>query len=1075
MRFASFFVDRPIFAIVLSALVLLGGWVSLKSLPVEQYPEVVPPTIQVQARYPGASPQTLSETVAAPIEQELVGIEHLLYMSSQSTADGQMNLTLTFEIGTDLDIAQMQVQAKVSNAEPRLPEEVRRLGIVTLKQSPDLLLVIHLISPDQRYDALYLGNYAVLNIRDQLKRVNGVGDTRVFGSDEYAMRVWLDPDRLVARGLTASDVVNAIREQNVQVAAGAVGQPPGTLGSAFQLTVTSQGRLRTVEDFNSIVVKAGTNGQLVRLSEVARVELGAATYALRSMLDGQDAVAIPIFLRPGANALATAADIKATMSRLKEQFPSGVDYRIVYDTTQFVRQSIDAVITTFFEALILVVVVVMLFLQTWRAAIIPLVAVPVSIIGTFALLNALGFSINTLTLFGLVLAIGIVVDDAIVVIENVERHISEGMEPKAAARLAMQEVTGPIIAISLVLAAVFIPTSFISGINGEFYRQFGLTIAAATLISALNSLTLSPALAGMLLKPAGSFHGPGPSGNALRSNAVPDGVVHDARPDAPTRLINLMFGGFFRLFNRAFVASAHGYEALVKRLLRISAIVLVVFAGLLVLSGQTLYSVPAGFIPPGDRGYLITVVQLPPAASLERTTEVVREVTEQIKSTPGVGHAVGFPGLSIVSFGPSSNAATIFVPLKPFSERVPLGQSANAIAGELRQKLGGIEEAFVAVFPPPPIRGLGSLGGFKLQLQDRGGAGLDALDAAAKQVIAQGNQTPGVVGLFTSFQNNVPQLHAEIDTERALTSGVPLSNLYSTLQVNLGSLYVNDFNLFGRTYQVIAQADADYRLGTSAIEQLQTRTADGQMTPLAGLVRVTEVTGPDRVVRYNTYPAIEINGSAAPGVSSGQAIGIMDKLLGETLPPNMGYEWTELTYLQIIAGNTTLQMFAISVLVVFLVLAALYESWSLPFAIILIMPMVLLFAMLGVKLTGGDNNILTQVALLVLIGLASKNAILLVEFAKVREDAGMNPMEAALEACRLRLRPIIMTSIAFIAGVVPLVLATGAGAEMRQAIGIPVFFGMLGVTFFGLLLTPVFYLVIRGWVTRGRPPATVAA
>jgi multidrug efflux pump len=1037
MRFPSFFVDRPIFAIVLSALVLIGGWVSLKGLPVEQYPEVVPPTIQVSARYPGASPQTLSETVAAPIEQELVGIEHLLYMSSQSTADGAMTLTLTFEIGTDLDIAQMQVQAKVSNAEPRLPEEVRRLGIITRKQSPDLLLAIHLISPDRSYDSLYLGNYAVLNIRDALKRINGVGDTRVFGADEYAMRIWLDPDRLVARGLTASDVVNAIREQNVQVTAGAVGQQPGT-GSAFQLTITSQGRLRSEEDFRQIVVKAGTDGQVVRLGEIARLELGAASYALRAMLDGESAVALPVFLRPGANALDTAAEVKRTMARLKERFPAGMDYRIVYDTTVFVQQSIDAVITTFFEALVLVVVVVMLFLQTWRAAIIPLVAVPVSIVGTFALLNALGFSINTLTLLGLVLAIGIVVDDAIVVVENVERHISEGLTPKAAAHMAMQEVTGPIIAISLVLAAVFIPAAFISGINGQFYRQFGLTIAAATLISAFNSLTLSPALAAMLLKP------------------------HDAKPDAPTRLVNLLFGGFFRLFNRFFEAGSHGYQALVKRLLRVSAIVLLVFGGLLVFSGYTLYSVPPGFIPPGDRGYLITVVQLPPAASLERTTEVVKEVSARIKSTPGVGHAVAFPGLSIVSFGPSSNAATIFVPLRPFSERVPQGLSANAIAGELRKKLGGIEEAFVAVFPPPPIRGLGSLGGFKLQIQDRGGAGLDALDEVTRQVIAQGNQTPGVTGLFTSFQNNVPQLHAEIDTERALTGGVPLRNLYDTLQVNLGSLYVNDFNLFGRTYQVIAQADAPFRSSPSAIEQLQTRTADGRMVPLANLVRVTEITGPDRVVRYNTYPAIEINGAAAPGTSSGEAIAIMEHLLGQTLPPSMGFEWTELTYLQIIAGNTTLQVFAISVLVVFLVLAALYESWTLPLAIILIMPMVLLFAMLGVKFMGGDNNILTQVALLVLIGLASKNAILLVEFAKIREDMGLTRMEAALEACRLRLRPIIMTSIAFIAGVVPLMLASGAGAEMRQAIGTPVFFGMLGVTFFGLLLTPVFYLVIRG-------------
>jgi hydrophobe/amphiphile efflux-1 (HAE1) family protein len=1046
MRFASFFVDRPIFAIVLSALVLIGGWVSLKSLPIEQYPEVVPPTIQVSTRYPGASPQTLSETVAAPIEQELVGIEHLLYMSSQSTADGSMSLTLTFEIGTDLDIAQMQVQAKVQNAEPRLPEEVRRQGIVTRKQSPDLMLVIHLISPDQRYDSLFLGNYAVLNIRDQLKRVDGVGDTRVFGSDEYAMRVWLNPDQLAARSLTASDVAAAIRAQNAQVAAGSVGQPPGTAGSAFQLTVTSQGRLRSVDEFNNIIVKTDTDGQMVRLSDVARLELGAATYALRSTLDNQPAVAIPIFLRPGANALATSEAVKKTIERLKQNFPAGVDYRIVYDTTQFVQQSIDAVILTFFEALLLVIIVVMLFLQTWRAAIIPLIAVPVSIIGTFILLNALGFSINTLTLFGLVLAIGIVVDDAIVVIENVERHISEGMEPKAAARMAMQEVTGPIIAISLVLAAVFIPSSFISGINGEFYRQFGLTIAAATLISAFNSLTLSPALAGMLLK------------------------AHDAKPDLVTRFINLLFGWFFKLFNIAFNAASNGYVFIVKRLMRISLIVLVVFGGLLYLTGQTLMSIPGGFIPPGDRGYLIGVIQLPPASSLERTTAVTREATQRILETPGVAHAVSFPGLSIVSFGPTSNAATIFVPLKPFSERVPLGQSANAVAMEMRKRLGGIEEAFVAVFPPPPIRGLGSLGGFKLQVQDRSGVGLDALDAAAKQVMAAGNamskQTPGVTALFSSFQNNVPQLHTEIDTERALVSGIPLQNIYDTLQINLGSLYVNDFNLFGRTYQVIAQADGDYRLGARSIGQLQTRNIEGNMVPLSGLVDITELTGPDRVVRYNTYPAIEINGSATPGTSSGEVINVMEKLMTETLPPGVGYEWTELTYLQIIAGNTTLQIFAISVLVVFLVLAAMYESWSLPFAIILIMPMVILFAMLGVKMTGGDNNILTQVALLVLIGLASKNAILLVEFAKIREDHGLSAMESALEACRLRLRPIIMTSIAFIAGVVPLVLASGAGAEMRHAIGTPVFFGMLGVTFFGLLLTPVFYLLIRGLVKR---------
>ncbi|WP_367026759.1 multidrug efflux RND transporter permease subunit [Methylococcus sp. ANG] len=1050
MKFAHFFIDRPRFAIVLSVITVLIGGIAMFALPIAQYPEVVPPTIVVSATYPGANPKVIAETVAAPIEQEVNGVERMLYMSSQSTSDGQMQLTITFEIGTDMDIAQMQVQNRVSNALPKLPEDVRRQGVTTKKSSPDILLVIHLVSPNERYDQLYLSNYALLNIRDRILRLPGVGDVRTFGAGDYSMRVWLDPTRIAALNMTAGDVVRAIREQNIQVPAGVIGQPPLDGSPDFQLNVNTMGRLTSVEQFGAIIVKYGEGGSLVRLRDVARIELGANRYSLRSQLSNEDAVAIPISLRPGANALDTAKLVKSTMQTLKKRFPEGVDYRIVYDTTIFVEQSLDAVTRTFFEALALVVLVVLVFLQTWRAAIIPLLAVPVSIVGTFAVMAAMGYSLNNLSLFGLVLAIGIVVDDAIVVVENVERHIGLGLSVKAAARQAMREVTGPIVAISVVLGAVFIPAAFVAGINGQFYRQFAVTIAASTLISAFNSLTLSPALAAVLLKP------------------------HHAREDRLSVWIHRLFGWFFRWFNRGFDASSSGYAKLVKRLLRLSGVVLALYAGLLAFTGYEFKRVPAGFIPMQDKGYLVVFAQLPEAASLERTDAVLHRASEIILAQPGVKGTVAFPGFSVVSGANTSNAGTIFVPLKPFEERVAQGLSAQRILGELQPRLGGVKEAFIGIFPPPPILGLGSLGGFKLQIQDRGNEGFDTLNGALQAALNAGRQTPGLAGLFTSFQNDVPQLYADIDRVKAKSQGIPLSEIFDTMQIYLGSLYVNDLNLFGRTFQVTAQADGEFRREPEDIGRLKTRNAAGDMVPLAALMAVREISGPDRVLRYNMYPAAEINGSPAPGVSSGQAIALMEDLVRRTIPLSMDFEWTELTYQQILAGDTAVYVFALSSLLVFLVLVALYESWILPLAIVLIVPMTLMCALGGVWLHAGDNNIFTQIALLVLVGLAAKNAILIVEFAKTRREEGVDALAAAIEACRLRFRPILMTSFAFIMGVLPLMFATGAGAEMRQALGVPVFFGMLGVTVFGLLFTPVFYYVLQRIADRSHGRAALA-
>ncbi|HWA87179.1 MAG TPA: efflux RND transporter permease subunit [Opitutus sp.] len=1037
MNFSDFFIKRPIFAGVVSSIIFLVGAISLTRLPISEYPEVVPPTVVVRASYPGANPKTISETVAAPLEQAINGVEHSLYMFSQATSDGVMTLTVTFALGTDLDNAQVQVQNRVSQALPKLPEEVRRLGVTTTKTSPDLLMVVHLFSPDGRYNDIYVRNYATLQVSDVLARLPGVGQVRVYGSGDYAMRVWLDPNKLAAKGLTASDVVAAIREQNVQVAAGAIGQQPTSSPVDTELLINTQGRLASEEEFGSIIVKSGPQGERVQLRDVARIELGASEYALRSLLNNKAAVALPIAQLPGSNAIATSDAVRATMKDLKKNFPQGLDYNIVYDPTVFVRESIRAVVHTLLEAIVLVVLVVILFLQTWRASIIPLAAVPVSLIGTFAAMHAFGFSINALSLFGLVLAIGIVVDDAIVVVENVERNIALGKSPFEATKQAMREVTGPIVATALVLSAVFVPTAFITGLTGQFYKQFAITIAISTVISAFNSLTLSPALSALLLRD------------------------HHAPKDLVTRFMDRAFGWFFRPFNRFFDWASHKYSAGVARLIRLSGIALVVYAGLLAFTGFSFKKIPSGFVPTQDKQYLVAFAQLPAAASLERTDAVIRRMGEIALKHPGVDYAVQFPGLSINGFTNSSNSGITFICLKPFEERRSKALSGEAIAQQLQQEFNQIQDAYIAVFPPPPVQGLGTIGGFKLYVEDRGDNGLDALYGATQSLIGKANQTPGLSRVFTSFTVNTPQLDADIDRVKAKAQGVPLQNLFDTMQINLGSLYVNDFNRFGRTYQVIAQADAKFRDKPEDILRLKTRNNAGQLVPLGSLVKVRETYGPDRVMRYNGYPAAEINGAPAPGYSSGQAEAIMAQLAHDTLPRGMATEWTELTFQKIIAGNAGLWVYPLSILLVFLVLAAQYESLRLPFAVILVVPMALFSAMTGLWLTRGENNVFTQIGLIVLIGLAAKNAILIVEFALKRRAEGEGIVQAALDAAHLRLRPILMTSIAFIAGVFPLVVSTGAGAEMRRAMGVAVFAGMIGVTLFGLFLTPVFYVVLE--------------
>lgn len=1043
MNFSQFFIKRPIFAAVLSLVILIGGAISLFQLPISEYPEVVPPTVVVRANFPGANPKVIGETVASPLEQAITGVEGMLYMSSQATADGKLTLTITFALGTDLDNAQVQVQNRVTRTMPTLPTEVQRLGVTVDKASPDLTMVVHLTSPDNRYDMLYLSNYAALNVKDELARLDGVGDVQLFGLGNYSLRVWLDPNKVAQRNLTATDVVNAIREQNRQVAAGALGAPPAPGATDFQLSINTQGRLVDEEEFENIIVRAGEDGEITRLKDIARIELGSSQYALRSLLNNQPAVAIPIFQRPGSNAIAISDLVRERMAELKQSFPQGVDYEIVYDPTIFVRGSIEAVVHTLLEAIVLVVLVVILFLQTWRASIIPLAAVPVSLIGTFAVMHLLGFSLNALSLFGLVLAIGIVVDDAIVVVENVERNIGLGKSPVEATRQAMKEVTGPIIATALVLCAVFIPTAFISGLTGQFYQQFALTIAISTVISAFNSLTLSPALAATLLK------------------------AHDAPKDGFSRLLDRLFGGWlFRPFNRMFDRASHGYVGMVRRILRGSAVALLVYVGLVGLGYMGFATTPTGFVPQQDKQYLVAFAQLPDAATLDRTEDVIKRMSEIADKHPGVENTVAFPGLSINGFTNSPNSGIVFVALKDFSERKDQSLSAGAIAAELNGQFGVIQEAFLAIFPPPPVQGLGTIGGFRVQVQDRGNLGYEELYTQVQNVIAKSADYPELAGLFTSYQVNVPQVDADIDREKAKTHGVAIDDIFDTMQVYLGSLYANDFNRFGRTYQVNVQADQKFRLAPEQIGQLKVRNNRGEMVPLSTFVNVKDSAGPDRVMHYNGFLTAEINGAAAPGYSSGQAEAAMERLLQAELPNGMTYEWTELTYQQILAGNTAVFVFPLCVLLAFLVLAAQYESWSLPLAVILIVPMTLLSAITGVILAGSDNNVFTQIGLIVLVGLACKNAILIVEFAKDKQEEGMDRLAATLEACRLRLRPILMTSFAFIMGVVPLVLSSGAGAEMRHAMGVAVFSGMLGVTFFGLLLTPVFYLVIRAFVEK---------
>jgi multidrug efflux pump len=1037
MNFSDFFVSRPRFAVVLSIIIFVAGLIALPLLPIGEYPEVVPPTVVVRTAYAGADPAVIAETVAAPLEQSINGVEGMLYQSSQASADGVMALTITFALGVDPDKAQVLVQNRVAQVLAKLPPEVQRVGVTTTKASPTLIEVVHLSSTNSRYDMAYLASYAQLHVKDALTRGYGVGDVQMFGQGPYSMRIWLDPEKLASRSMTPGDVVAALREQNVQVAAGQVGAPPAPGQAGFQISVNTQGRLATEQQFGEIVIRAGPNGEISHLRDVARIELGSDSYALRSLLDNKPAIAMPVFQRPGTNALQMADGVKKTMDALAKDFPEGVQYHIVYDTTGFVHESINAVVHTLFEALILVVLVVVLFLQNWRASIIPLVAVPVSLVGSFAVMLAMGFGLNALTLFGLVLAIGIVVDDAIVVVENVERNIALGLAPVEATRKAMREVTGPIVSTALVLCAVFIPTAFISGLTGQFYRQFALTIAISTVISAFNSLTLSPALAAVLLR------------------------AHDAPKDRFEKLIERGLGWLFRPFNRGFAALSNSYVGGVSRLVGRSSIALLIYGLLIGLTVLSFARTPGGFVPQQDKLYLVAIAQLPDAATIDRTEAVIRKMSDIALHTKGVTHAVAFPGLSVNGLVNSPNAGAIFIPLEGFDKRRSKDLSVGALAAELNQKFAAIPDATIAVFPPPPVQGLGTIGGFRMQIEDRAGLGPDAVYQATQKVIAAAAKDPALAGVFSSYQIGVPKIRADVDREKARAQGVSLSDLYETMQVYLGSLYVNDFNRFGRTYPVTLQADQRFRLQPEDILRLQTRNASGQMIPLGAFVTTHETTGPERTSHYNGDLTAEINGGPSAGHSTGEAQKALETIAARELPNGMGFEWTELTYQQILAGNTAIYVFPICVLLAFLVLVAQYESWSLPLVVILIVPMCLLCALVGVQLTHGDNNVFTQIGLIVLVGLACKNAILIVEFARERELQGDTLIQAILAACRLRLRPILMTSLAFIMGVAPLAVSVGAGSEMRRAMGIAVFSGMLGVTLFGLAFTPVFYWTIR--------------
>ena len=1051
---SHFFIDRPIFASVLSIVLTLAGLVAVFTLPVAQYPDVTPPTVLVTASYPGANAQTVLDTVAAPIEQQVSGVENMLYMSSKCTNDGMYVLTVTFKLGVDSDMAQVLVQNRVQLAQPVIPPLVQRQGISVKKMSPSTMMIVNLISPDGRYDDIYLSNYATIQIKDELGRLEGVANVAYMGERDYSMRVWLDPDKLASLNLSASDVVSAISEQNLQVTAGQIGQEPVPPGQQFQLTINTLGRLIEVDEFGEIILKVGEQGQdrpsasVVRLRDVARIELGSQQYDQSCTLNGKPSVALSIYQLPGSNAIKTAQGVYAKMDELKKRFPEGLDYQIVYDTTPFISESILEVFKTLRDAIILVALVVLLFLQNWRATLIPLIAVPVAIIGTFAVMAALGFSLNNLSLFGLVLAIGIVVDDAIVVVENVERWLEQGLPPREAARKAMDEVTGPVVAVALVLCAVFVPCTFVAGITGEFFRQFAVTISVSTVFSALNSLTLSPALAAILLKP------------------------HGAKRDPLSWLLDVSLGWFFKLFNRLFEAGTTFYTRTVGLLLRVSLIALLVYGGLLYWTYWEFAHAPTGFVPDQDKGYLLLNVQLPDSSSVQRTKEVVATIEKLAHETPGVEHTVGIAGQSLIQGANAPNMGSLYVMLQEFDQRHAPELSAAAIAAQLRSRCRAeIRDALVSIFGAPPIDGLGTTGGFKIMLEDRGHLGLDQLQAVSDRLVDKANQTPGLQGVVNSSRANTPWLYLDIDRTKCLALGLSFEDVINNLQIHLGSYYVNNFNDFGRSWQVNVMADARFRARVDDLRQLKVRNNQGEMIPLATIMNVRDVSGPLSLSRYNMYSAAAVTGNISPGTSSGDAIARVEQLVAAELPRSMASDWTELIYLQLQAGSTAMAFFGLAVVFVFLVLAAQYESWTLPLAVILVVPMCLLCSVIGVRLARMDVNIFTQIGLVVLVGLASKNAILIVEFAKQQREAGTPRLTATTEACRLRLRPILMTSFAFILGVVPLVIAAGAGAEMRRTLGTAVFSGMLGVTFFGIFLTPVFYYVISwfGERTSSRP------
>lgn len=1097
--FSRFFIDRPIFAAVLSIILILAGGVSVFSLPIAQYPNITPPTIEVSAIFPGANAQVLADSVAAPIEQQINGVEGMLYMSSQCTNDGVYTLTVTFKLGVDLNMAQVLVQNREAQAEPVLPDLVKRKGVTVRKKSPSMLMIVNLFSPNGTRDNLYLSNYATIQIRDELSRLAGVGDITYLGQRDYSMRIWLDPEKMAARNLSSDDVVKAIGEQNVQVAAGQIGQPPVPSGQVFQFAMTTLGRLSSVEQFSEIIIKNDSAGRVVYLRDVARIELGAQAYDQVCTMDRKPSVALSIYQLPGSNAISTARTVKAKMEELKLQFPEDLDFAIVYDTTPFISESILEVFKTLGLAVVLVAFVVILFLQNWRSAIIPLLAVPVAIIGTFAVMYAVGYSLNNLTLFGLVLAIGIVVDDAIVVVEAVEHHIEHGLAPRDATVKAMSEVAGPVVAVGLVLTAVFVPCAFISGIMGQFFRQFALTIAVSTILSAFNSLTLSPALAALLLKPkqdrqlevmpwwlyggigallgwyflpawlAAGIHRVDPahipvwfSKHSDVSLTIAGIAIGFASFAILTRLFNIILGNAFRWFNIGFGYVTFGYVRIVSGILRISLVALLVYAGLLVATWYAFLQTPSGFIPMQDKGYLVLNLQLPDSASIERTNQVIMRIEQLVGETPGVSHTVAIAGQSLLLNANAPNFGSMFIMLDEFENRHSPELSADAIAAKLNDLLSEvINEGLISILGAPPVEGLGTAGGFKTIIEDRSSLEVKSLQRVADQVVTAASENKGLQGLFTSFRADTPWLELIIDRSQAKTVGVSLSEIFGTLQTYLGSLYVNDFNRFGRTWQVNVQASPVFRKKIEDLKQLKVKNERGQMVPLAGMISFKEISGPVILVRYNMYPSAPVRGSPAPGTSSGQALEIMDSIMQKELPPSMRAEWTELALLQRLTGNTAVYAFVLAVVLVFLVLAAQYESWSLPLAVILVVPMCLLSSIVGVIFAKLDVNIFTQIGFVVLVGLACKNAILIVEFAKVRRDTGGSVRQAILDACQIRLRPIIMTSLAFILGVVPLVISTGAGSEMRRTLGSAVFAGMLGVTLFGIFLTPVFFYVLH--------------